>query len=55
MKKHGYYFTEEDLKILSEETYRCLGLCNFYWAIWSIMMDNSHTSFGYIEHGRKRL
>lgn len=47
--------TEYEFNVLCDETYRCLALCNFYWAVWSLIMDNSHTPFGYVEHAGKKL
>lgn len=55
MNKTAEVYDEQQLQTLCNEVYKCLGLCNFYWAVWSIMMDNNHTDFGYLEHGSKRL
>ena len=47
--------SEEMVKGLADDIEKCMGLCNFYWAVWSPMTKNPQISFDYIEHGRKRL
>lgn len=37
------------------EVAKGLALCNFYWAVWSLMMENDHSDFGYTDHAAQRL
>lgn len=53
--KTGRAGNQLELDVVSRDVYHCMGLCNFYWAVWSLIMDNDIAKFDYLEHAKTRI
>lgn len=47
--------SREEILALAYDVQMARGVCNFYWACWSIMVEHTSKNFGYLEHGIMRI